>query len=83
MPLYAYKCSKCEHTFDQYLSIAGRNAPCEAPCPECSTPGSISQLIGTPNIVSGVGEIVTKTPREFRDKLDAIKKNNRGSNIET
>ncbi len=83
MPLYSYKCSKCEHAFDSLQKVDARSTPTEAPCSECGSAGTVSIFIGTPNIVSGVGEIVTKTPRDFRDKLMAIKKANRGSNIET
>ena len=83
MPLYSYSCSKCEHAFESLRKIDERNAPCEDPCPECGSTGTVTQRISSPNIISGVGEIVTKTPRDFRDKLEAIKKNNWGSNIET
>lgn len=84
MPLYDYKCSACEHAFESLQKIATFNAPCEQPCPSCNTQGSVKRHItGCANIVSGVGELMCKTPKDFRDKLDLIRKNNLGSNIET
>jgi len=35
MPNYAFKCEKCEHTFDEMLSLNDRDAPIKKPCPNC------------------------------------------------
>lgn len=84
MPLYDYKCSKCEHVFASLQSVANYRAPCAEPCPSCKAPESVQRHItGGMNIVSGVGEMMSKTPRDFRDKLELIKKGNLGSKIET
>jgi len=83
MPLYNYKCSKCEHTFEAIFKVDLRHTPRDQPCPECNAIESVNMKIGCPNIVSGVGDMMSKTPRDFRDKLDLIKKGNLGSNIET
>lgn len=84
MPLYDYKCSKCEHTFERLQKIATFDAPCNDPCPSCNAPNTVQRHIAScAAIVSGVGDLMSKTPRDFRDKLDLIRKNNLGSNIET
>uniref|UniRef100_A0AAU6W5G1 FmdB family regulatory protein n=1 Tax=Pseudomonas phage Cygsa01 TaxID=3138529 RepID=A0AAU6W5G1_9VIRU len=84
MPLYDYKCSKCEHTFNSLQSVANYRVPCLEPCPSCKTPDTVGRHItGTLSIVSGVGDLMNKTPRDFRDKLELIKKGNLGSKIET
>ena len=36
MPTYDYQCEACNHRFDQFQHIAGRDKPCDEPCPECN-----------------------------------------------
>jgi hypothetical protein len=35
MPNYAFKCEKCEHTFDEMLNLSDRDVPTKNPCPQC------------------------------------------------
>lgn len=35
MPVYGFICDKCEHTFDEILSISEREKPISQPCPSC------------------------------------------------
>lgn len=35
MPNYGFICEKCEHQFDEILSISDRETPIEKPCPNC------------------------------------------------
>ena len=44
MPSYDFKCSKCEHTFEEVRKIDDRKIPLSKPCPECKEEGSISRL---------------------------------------
>ena len=44
MPLYEYRCRKCEHEFEAIVS--GRSGD-EVQCPECSA-DNIDRLIGLP-----------------------------------
>lgn len=74
MPLYEYKCGSCEHTFSEVLRVDDRKRPCEEPCPSCSVQGQIDTVISAPRIVAGVGEIYSKTPDVFRDRLKEIHK---------
>lgn len=39
MPNYGFVCDKCNHTFDQYLSMEERELPLGKPCPECKKKG--------------------------------------------
>jgi putative FmdB family regulatory protein len=34
MPIYEYRCQKCEHRFEEYLSTSDKPVP---PCPECKS----------------------------------------------
>lgn len=74
MPLYSYKCGGCDHEFSEVLKIDDRRAPTEAPCPNCAEAGKIEMVISSPRIVSGVGNLHSKTSGNFRDRLKEIKK---------
>ena len=41
MPTYDYRCAKCEHSFEDFKSIAERDAPCVSPCPSCKKKKSV------------------------------------------
>jgi putative FmdB family regulatory protein len=65
MPTYQFSCTKCNHTFDQYLKIEERDNPTKSACPNCKKKKSVvrdynnfTQSIGsdtnvTPNKVTG------------------------------
>ena len=75
MPNYAFKCEKCEYTFDEMLSLSDRDAPTKKPCPQCkkkkvirdwqaSTPSLAMDATLTPSKVVG---------SQFKDVIDKIK----------
>jgi putative FmdB family regulatory protein len=35
MPIYSFLCEKCEHKFDQNLSMKDNDKPIKSPCPQC------------------------------------------------
>jgi len=35
MPSYGFRCEKCEHRFDEFLSMNERDAPLTKACPKC------------------------------------------------
>lgn len=75
MPIYEYKCKSCEHTFKAIKTVAARKEPEAEPCPECEKQ-EVSQVIGCPNIVSGVvGAGSIQRPQWFQDKIKDMKKN--------
>jgi putative FmdB family regulatory protein len=74
MPLYEYKCDSCSHEFSDVLKVDDRLRPCEEPCPNCAAQGRVERVIGAPRIVAGVGEVYSKTPDVFRDRLKEIHK---------
>jgi len=45
MPNYDYKCAKCEHAFEDFLSYDDREKPCGEPCPECGAE-EVQKIIG-------------------------------------
>lgn len=49
MPVFDFKCSKCECVFDEILSIDGRDGPVQ--CPDCGAPAK--RLINSPAFVCG------------------------------
>ena len=83
MPTYDYKCAKCQHTFDEYRSIAERDAPCLSPCPKCSKKGHVSReynaapaaavdmTLGPGTDFKNVMEKVKRgVPKRYRENLD-------------
>lgn len=48
MPIYEYKCSKCNHTQEEYLSII--NTPKSIKCEKCNS-RSFMLYSGTTNII--------------------------------
>ena len=45
MPFYDYKCSKCEHAFEEFLPLKDRKKPERKICPSCGEKGSVKQHI--------------------------------------
>lgn len=75
MPTYAYRCSKCENTFEKFLSIANRKEPEQEACPKCNENNCIEQtLTGAPNLVSDSRDIHSRAGSEFNNRLKQIKK---------
>ncbi len=35
MPIYAFKCENCGHSFEESLTMAKNDVPLKNPCPEC------------------------------------------------
>jgi putative FmdB family regulatory protein len=75
MPLYAFKCSGCEHSFDEFLTLANRENPIKSPCPNCkkkkvkkdwqaSTPSLAMDTTLNPQKVVG---------SQFKEVIDRIK----------
>lgn len=75
MPNYAYKCEKCDHTFDEMLSYDRREEPTSKPCPACkkkkiirdwqsSTPSLAMDTTLNPSKVVG---------SQFKEVIDKIK----------
>lgn len=82
MPNYDYQCAACEFTItDVQLPIAGRNIPCEEPCPRCGVEHSIERLFAAPVVSYTTNRGGLKTPEAFKDILRNIKKQNYGSTI--
>lgn len=44
MPLYEFKCEKCNHVFDQFLNSDDRKNPLSEMCPECGEANSVFRL---------------------------------------
>ena len=83
MPLYEYKCSKCEHLFDKRLSINENKLPESEPCPSCNEVGGVLQYLGAPpGIHSGEGIAQSgKIPGDFREVMQKIRAANPGHNL--
>ena len=75
MPMYDYVCSKCQHTFDGFLTIAQRDVPTQEPCPNCGKTNCISISLGAPALMSPFRvEGLKKPSGQFRERVQQIKK---------
>lgn len=43
MPTYDFICNKCNHNFDQLLSISEREKPISEKCPSCKKKGGVQR----------------------------------------
>lgn len=93
MPIYDYKCTKCEKVFEKELKIADRKIPTESTCVEqilydenptdrgfetCG--GEITQLVSAPGFAyDNIGP--KKPDAAFNDKLREIKKAHKYSTV--
>jgi len=81
MPTYDYKCEKCEHEFEEMLSISRRKEPTEVPCerqlhraaPICG--GEIKMKAVAPGIGDPLKMGLIKPDGRYVEKLKEIKKN--------
>jgi putative FmdB family regulatory protein len=72
---YDYRCSSCEHTFEEILKMDDREKPTKEPCPECGAEGTVSQvLLSTPPLLDPFNAGRIKVDADFRNKLEGIKK---------
>jgi len=75
MPNYAFKCEKCEHTFDEMLSLSNRDEPLKKPCPKCNKKKIVRDWgASTPSLAMDA----TLTPQkvvgsQFKEVIDKIK----------
>lgn len=73
MPIYNYRCEKCQFEFEEIRTIANRRWT--DPCPKCGIENTIDLILtASPKIVSSVGTPHSKTDSGFRDNLKRIKK---------
>jgi putative FmdB family regulatory protein len=76
MPTYSFLCEKCNHKFDESLSMKDNDKPLKSPCPKCQKKGVIrdfnSEGVGmafdttlTPNKATGGAwnELMSKMKR--------------------
>ena len=74
MPLYTYKCGSCGLEFSDILKIDDRKRPIDEDCPECDSRGHITMVVSSARIVTNVGSMQSRTPTDFRNRLEQIKK---------
>lgn len=87
MPIYVYKCDKCNHNFEKLLSISNRKLPETEPCPECKDENCVVQCLSTANFSVDLHQPKTgrfaKPNSDWVSFLKQVKKNNKGSDFNT
>jgi putative FmdB family regulatory protein len=46
MPIYAFVCESCEHTFEETLSMKDNTVPLSNPCPKCKKKKIVRNYVG-------------------------------------
>lgn len=83
MPIYDYKCNKCENVFEALVKMADAEQPTKDPCPECGKKAVVRYYIKATPLHSGEGIGSTVVPDGFKDVLKNIRKKNIHSRIDT
>lgn len=78
--IYTYQCKSCKEEFDRLLSIARMHEPELEACPKCLELSVTKIMNKTAMLQFEVN--MTKPTGEFRELLQQIKKNNKGSTID-
>lgn len=71
MPIYEYRCSNCDHTFEDMLSIADREKPLKKACPGCGKKKVARDFLGVP--VMGADAKI-KPGRDWKELTAKMKK---------
>ncbi len=71
MPTYDYKCDKCQHTFEEYRSIAERDAPCRLPCPHCSCESVVRDYNSAP---AAAVDMTLSPGTDFKNVMEKVKR---------
>jgi putative FmdB family regulatory protein len=82
MPVYEYRCSSCDYTFENLKPISDRDAPCSEPCPSCakkevrrdwtSAPAAAVDMNLTPgqDFKEVMKKVAKGAPKRFRENLE-------------
>lgn len=62
MPNYGFVCEKCEHKFDEFLSIEEREKPLTKKCPSCNKKGGVKRDYA--DFTQPIGSDATLTPNK-------------------
>lgn len=82
MPIYEFSCKKCNHVFDEMLSMNEYDLPLSQPCPSCQATDSVNRHWGTaPSIGDPVRLGITKPPQGFKDLMNHYKSVHPGGNL--
>ena len=86
MPLYDFECEKCNHSFEQFLTIAEMDKPLKESCPSCKKKGNIIRIVGAGGMVDSARLESTKgrlkPTKEFTEVMSRMKKNHPASKFE-
>lgn len=80
MPFYAHRCTECGAGMEFTLRIADRDKMVGTVCPECQS-GVLRREVEMPGFTDSYSLGRIKAPREFRDMLSKMKRDNPGSTI--
>lgn len=72
MPFYDYKCTSCEHVFEQFLPMKKRNQPEKKPCPNCSNKTIKQTILSCPNVGIDYNMDIHRAKGGFKDAMQRV-----------
>lgn len=82
MPMYDYRCSKCEHQFEEFQKMKDRKKPLKRACPNCGEKKTLNFIIGTPAICDPIRVGTKRHDKGWHEVLAKVNKANR-TNIQS
>ena len=74
MALYEYQCSSCNHLWDDFYTIAKRNAPTKKPCPKCGKKTVTKLVASNTKVIDSVRLGLTRPDNGFKEIIAKVKK---------
>jgi len=71
MPNYEYKCTGCNHKWEDIQTIGNRDLPLAQPCPECKQSGAVARGWDHAPTMGVDGSL--KPSKGFRERMDAMR----------
>lgn len=71
MPNYEYKCTGCNHKWEDIQTIGNRDLPLTQACPQCKTNGTVARGWDSPPTMGVDGSL--KPSKGFRERMDAMR----------
>lgn len=82
MPNYSYKCTACQHPFEQVELIKNRYKPSKKPCPNCGKK-KVDMQIGVPSLCDPVNVGTLKPNSGYKECLAKIREKCPKNNMNT
>jgi putative FmdB family regulatory protein len=71
MPNYEYKCTGCNHKWEDIQTIGNRDLPLAQACPQCGTAGTVAR--GWDSAPTMGVDATKQPPKAFRERMENMR----------